>query len=171
MGLPDSVRTLTQYRAALQRFWGFHQPVEAALARLDWGGFSFEPRRRAWLAEADLRALGMAGAEIESLPRCRTELPAGPAAAWGVLYVLEGSTLGGKVIRRALEQRLGDQVVRATRFFDDRQRPSGSLWRSFLAELERRIVSPAERLEALAGAEATFSAMIGWFAADGWRAR
>jgi len=169
VGLPDSVRTLTEYRAVLQRFWGFHDPVEAALARLDWGGFDYEPRRRAWLAAADLLALGSGVEEIERLPRWQAALPAGSAAAWGALYVLEGSTLGGRVIRRSLERSLGGQIAGAARFFDDRAGQGGQLWREFVQELERRVRAPDERAQALLGAEATFRGMIDWFGAGNWR--
>ena len=93
------------YRAFLARWHGFHRVAEPRLdawhvrARLlDW-----PPRRKLRLLEDDLRALGVGREQVRRLPVC-PDVPAvgGTATALGVLYVVEGSTLGGAVLRRRL---------------------------------------------------------------------
>ena len=161
VGLPERATTVAEYRMALERFWGFHAPLEAALAERDWRGFDFDARRRADEAAADLRALGAGGPD--GLPQWRAVRPSSEAEAFGVLYVLEGSTLGGRVIRRGLDARLGSQVAGAARFFDGRGTAGGRLWREFLVVLDERVRAPEQRAAAVQGARATFQAMIDWF--------
>jgi heme oxygenase len=131
---------------------------------VNWGDFDFADRRRAPRARADLLALGASGAEIDGLPLCGPPVVSSSERAWGALYVLEGSTLGGRIIRRELQSRLGPQIAQASAFFDGRAGEGGPLWRSFLQALEQRVRTPAERSAAQAGAERTFQAMIDWFA-------
>jgi heme oxygenase len=161
VGLPERVTTVAEYRVVLERFWGFHAPLEAALAERDWRGFDFERRRRAHEAAADLAALGER--DLEGLPLWEGYRPGSEAEAFGVLYVLEGSTLGGRVIRRGLDARLGAQVAGATRFFDGRGRTGAKLWREFLTTLDVRVRTTEERAAAVHGAQAAFQAMIDWF--------
>ena len=88
----------------LERLLGVHLPLEAALDRLWRAGrleVSWPPRRRAHLIRADLLALGRTPAQVAALPLCpAVPLPATATQAWGVLYLLDGATLGGAVIRR-----------------------------------------------------------------------
>ena len=49
----------------------------------------------------------------------------------GCLYVLEGSTLGGQFILRALQERLGLSPDREARFFASYGKHVGSMWKSF----------------------------------------
>ncbi|WP_236960507.1 biliverdin-producing heme oxygenase [Methylobacterium durans] len=100
LGWDARVATLSGYRDLLARFHGFHAAYEPAIAEaLREPGFFEERRRIDWLS-ADLRHLGLDAAAIGRLPRVATPRIAGPAAALGTLYVLEGSTLGGQVIGR-----------------------------------------------------------------------
>lgn len=56
------------------------------------------------------------------------------AAAFGALYVLEGSRLGGQVLARMAEASADDGVRGATRYF--RHGQGAGLWRSFIEALE-----------------------------------
>jgi heme oxygenase len=163
VGLPASVGDVEDYRRVLARFWGFHEPLETALAEVAWGGFDFERRRRAAWAAADLQALGLSTEAIARLPRRPATRPSSVEEAWGVLYVLEGSTLGGRVIRRALQPVIGPELARACRFFDGRGAEGGALWRAFLAALEAGVATEGGRSAAQKGAEGAFRDMIDWF--------
>ncbi|MDF8335238.1 biliverdin-producing heme oxygenase [Novosphingobium cyanobacteriorum] len=93
----------------------------------------------------DLMALGQA--PPQTLP---FTLPAGPAARWGALYVLEGSRLGGAMLRRHLPEGA------PSAFFDARHAPGR--WQAFLGRLDASGCSPSWRTGALSGAHATFAA-------------
>lgn len=56
------------------------------------------------------------------------------AEAFGVLYVLEGSRLGGQVLARMAEESADAEVRGATRYF--RHGARAGHWRSFLGKLE-----------------------------------
>ena len=157
MGLPHAVRSLADYRRVLERFWGFHTGVEAMLARAAVPAAA--SRDRAPAARADLRRLGATEAEIARLPTATPRPVDGAAEALGVLYVLEGSRLGGRVIRRDLERRLGPDIATAGSFFGG---PSPD-WRAFVARLDRELAD-GPRLERAQGAAArTFEDFIVWF--------
>jgi heme oxygenase len=131
-------RTATQagYRALLTRFYGFHRVWEAAVAPLIADRAFFDPRRRTGLLARDLRALGLDRREIASLPAC-TPLMALPnrAAALGAMYVVEGSTLGGAIISRHVQRRLGLGPHTGCAYFGAYGKATGAMWRSFCARL------------------------------------
>jgi heme oxygenase len=68
----------------------------------------FRDRCKTELLPMDLAALGLEPDEIEALPQCRPLMPLpAPEAVLGSMYVVEGSTLGGTIIAREVERRLG----------------------------------------------------------------
>jgi heme oxygenase len=92
------------YHSILGRFWGIIAPLEEAL---DGAGVPLDDwaeRRKAPLLVADLP-------DVTALPRCH-DLPAlgGHDAVLGCLYVLEGSTLGGRHVAAHVEATLGPVV-------------------------------------------------------------
>ena len=110
---PRSVAVLSEsvsaasYLDLLQHFYGFYAPLEQQLARLQWLhiGFNYDARRKLPGLEADLRFLGV---DRATLPLC-PNVPSitSLAQAVGTLYVIEGATLGGQIIRRHLQSKLG----------------------------------------------------------------
>lgn len=148
-------------RGVLGRFLGFHRTWEAAVAPLiasetgddpAW----FVPRRRTDALEHDLALLHVAPAEIAALP-APPVLPwlADADAAWGSLYVMEGSTLGGQVIARALRE----HGVEGLLYFDGRGREAGPMWRDLRTRLDART---GDATRVVAGADAAFEALREW---------
>ena len=151
------------YAALLRRLLGFHRAAEAALDRAPslapWG-IDLPGRRRAWLIEADLAALGAPAAPpaLAPLPPLDTA-----ARALGCLYVTEGSTLGGRQLARALDGLLPPGPA-GRRFLLGHGAAHAAMWRSCCQALEACGADPARRAEMLAAAEATFAAFEAWFA-------
>ncbi|WP_199698674.1 biliverdin-producing heme oxygenase [Deinococcus cavernae] len=84
--------TLEQYAAVLRAFAGVVLPLERRLAALPWpAALDYPARRHTPALQADLGALGLSAPEFALPDTLATTLP----AAYGTLYVLEGSTLGG----------------------------------------------------------------------------
>lgn len=165
MALDERCRDREGYRALLERLLGIYVPLEAALTRIDWSRTSIGPDRLAkaeWL-RADLHFLGLAPARIGELPLAGA-LPEirGVAQGLGVLYVLEGATLGGQLTLRRLEPALGVTASAGARFFASWGREVGPRWRAFVAELERygRVPADVERMER--AAIATFACFEAW---------
>ncbi|MEA1071614.1 biliverdin-producing heme oxygenase [Sphingomonas sp. LY160] len=114
----------------------------ASLVITDW-----DSRRRSTLLLGDLEALGLT-------PPAPCEPPAydSEAAIWGGAYVLEGSRLGGALLKR-------DVPGKMPRTFLDAPSPKGS-WRHFIADLERNLVSDVQRNLAGQKAVETFACFM-----------
>lgn len=130
--------TLDEYRALLLRFHGFYAPLEERLRRVPgWEAVGVSPveRSKAPLLAADLRALGVP--EPRDVPAC-PGLPAvdGLPRALGCMYVLEGATLGGQLIRRQLARTLGIAPGSGCAFFASYGAEVGPMWKAFTAALE-----------------------------------
>ncbi|RYY93647.1 MAG: biliverdin-producing heme oxygenase, partial [Chitinophagaceae bacterium] len=83
------------YAQLLRSFYGFYAPLETAIEeRLPAGLLpDLGLRRKAALLLSDLEALGK---PVAGIPLCAAPSLDSPDAALGALYVLEGSTLGGR---------------------------------------------------------------------------
>lgn len=113
-------------------FHRLHSAADAGLAPLLAGspGLDYRRRRRLPLLRADLASL-----RVRPGPRPAPPSPTCQAEAMGMLYVLEGSTLGAQVIRRDLARAGAD--FRGLSFLDPYGAETGAMWRSFLAVLTR----------------------------------
>jgi len=153
--------TLERYRGIVERFYGFHQPWEAALKPLlaeHLPGF-LEERSKVPKILEDLAFLGSKPAKLpvcKKLPNC-LQWP----KLLGALYVTEGATLGGQIISRQLEQLLGLSPRRGTAFFSSYGMQVGSMWRSFCATLLANVSQEKEEL-AIDAARQTFLCMHRW---------
>ena len=139
------------YIDLLTRLYGFHRPFERAAAA-DLAGAG-----RADMIVADLTALG---AGVDGLPMCADGMIAtDEPSLLGALYVVEGSTLGGVPIARALGKHYAENQRRFFLGYGERQ---GAMWRALVARLET--LAGDERAEdaAIASALATFARFEDW---------
>ena len=153
-----------RYAALIRRWYGFHAVLEPRLDRwheqsgvLDW-----PPRRKLALLRADLAALGVRARGVHEIPHC-PGVPLVPTSsqALGVLYVVEGATLGGAV----LDRRLGrSRVPSAARHFLSSYRDDvGPAWERFRTATTRWVAGdPAREDAVVAAALGTFAALRSW---------
>ncbi len=78
------------------------------------------------------------------------------AGFMGALYVMEGSTLGGRFIARHVEQVLGLEPGRGDAYFQGHGEATGSLWRETTAAIAE--VPEAQAEVVIAAAKRTFAA-------------
>jgi heme oxygenase len=120
----------------IRRYAALHIPADAVLepylAEIE--GLDMTTRRR-----TPLLAKFVGGAPLPKFPH-----PGSRAAALGMLYVLEGSTLGGRLILRMLADRGCSDPDLA--FLDPYGHDTGSRWRSFLSVLSREVANDDERI-------------------------
>jgi heme oxygenase len=142
------------YRALLVRLYGFHLAFEAA------AGIASE--RSAWLRE-DLATLDLDDRALASVPRCSAPMTLDtPARRLGALYVVEGSSLGGRPLARSLEALLGPGA-RGRHFFLGRGADTSAAWHLFLERLASLLTStPSAAQEAVAAAVASFGIFEEW---------
>lgn len=141
--------TRAAYGRVLRAYHAFYAWIEAALVDYETRAtpaFRYSPRLKLPQLAADLAALGLA---------CPPALEAPPPALasdaeyLGACYVLEGSTLGGRVIAAQLGPRLGLEPARGLSFFLCYGAEADARWSEFGAALER-CAPEAERVTASA---------------------
>ncbi|WP_119155029.1 biliverdin-producing heme oxygenase [Caldimonas tepidiphila] len=158
----DGPLTRERYAEILRGFAAFLLPWERQMAAglpASWRPF-FEARRRAARLAQDLRALG----EDPSLPPAPVRLPRTDtlARALGSLYVIEGSTLGARIIGPRLQAGLGVTPQAGGSYFAGHGEHTGTMWRDFRQALAELPPGPAWD-EAAEAARQTFAGLIGVF--------
>ncbi|MDP1028512.1 biliverdin-producing heme oxygenase [Sphingomonas sp. KR1UV-12] len=114
--------------------------AEAVLARHD--------ELPAWRERTSLLAADLADLDLSTPVPLPFTLPERPGAAWGALYVIEGSRLGGTMLARGVPAALPSRYLAARHL-------SGE-WRALLAAIDARGADAVWRDGLLAGAHATF---------------
>ncbi len=158
------------YRSLMTQFHDFycvHDPLLDASCRLhsmERLGFIYAPR--SGILGRDLAALEGRAARPASVGPAPPNLETAGSLA-GVLYVLEGSMLGGGVLSRAVGAlpavtgETGDGYWRWCRDL------GASRWAMTCAMIERLSTSGAARSDMISGARAAFATFAGWL--GGWR--
>lgn len=132
--------------------WPLERELKAAdVAHVlpDW-----DERSRSAALGADLEDLGIPCPPVSPSPRLE-----GEAFLFGVLYVLEGSRLGARLLTRQILATGDPQLHRATRYL--RHGEGKPLWQTFLARLESSIAVRSAPERAVAGAIAAFACFAG----------
>lgn len=140
-----------------------HAALDAPLR--DW----FASRSRRCLLRRDLAQLHDGQDDREhARPVCHQAVSqidvVGPAAAFGSIYVLEGSALGGQVIARAARGTLGLGPENGAAYFNGHDRHTAARWAEFRVLLEVKVgPGPAACRQACNAACQTFDALIATF--------
>lgn len=155
------------YRTLLAGLWGFHAGLEPQLAVFDWAaaGIDLAPRLRQDELEADLDQLGLdavARAELPIIAKSALPQLGSHAAAFGCLYVLEGSTLGGRVISRMIAASLGYGRTSGAGYYAGNSERTGVMWQAFVAALNAALLTADHRVAARTAALATFDTLGDW---------
>lgn len=155
--------TLENYATYLKKLYGFvkgyEEKVFPVLAQYI---NDVDTRRKTALLESDLQALGFSSEQIAALPVYNYPNPQSVAQAFGAMYVLEGSTLGGNIIYKRLNHLI--QVDKDTngKYFTAYGETSGLKWKTFVEAFANYVVDNNAQQETIDSASATFSAMDKW---------
>jgi heme oxygenase len=163
------------YRQRLEQFYGFYAPLEKALREGfaenadPEGEFGFSPAARSALASRlnktnhlrqDLEYLGV---PTGVLPLCRDLPPMGTQAeVLGCLYVLEGATLGGRMITQHVRSALGITPTTGGRFFEGYGDGTGSMWQGMRQLLVAGSPDTQTENAIVTNAISTFACLRGW---------
>jgi len=148
LDLLDDHLTLARWREALGTLLRVVEPLEAALDRTPPPIDDWPARRRAALLRHD------AGDPERVPPPPALPDVALPSPAMGALYVLEGSTLGGRHVARHVRRVLGGGA--GVRWFTAYGDDTATRWATF-----RVAASAGHDLDAMVeGAAATFDALL-----------
>jgi heme oxygenase (biliverdin-IX-beta and delta-forming) len=175
LDLMSTSLTREGYRQRLEQFYGFYAPLEGALqARrhqaASQSGEAALPRgthaalvarltKTAHLRQ-DLKCLGVSTGDLplcRDLPPLRTQ-----AEVLGCLYVLEGATLGGRMITQHVQATFGITPATGGSFFEGYGADTGKMWQT----MRQLLVFGAPDLHSentmVANAIATFACLRLW---------
>ncbi len=147
----------------LGRLHGFWRAAEAGLDAwaaehaVDAAAVTWPSRRRAALFAADLAELGAA----PPLPVPELPVLPGTGAALGRMYVLEGSTMGGRFIDRHLGT-LPDLAGTRLRAFSPYGAETGAMWHGFRQAVRAHVADGGEPAAVVTAARGTFQALAAW---------
>ena len=127
-----------RYLTAMARVYGGLEPplfavVAAELPDAAVAALCLRPKYPALLA--DLAANGLAPPVLAAAPLTADPHPATLSTALGGLYVLEGATLGGRIIVRQLRRLLGERLV-GDAFMDFHGDQASAVWKGFSQALD-----------------------------------
>lgn len=163
--------TIAAYAELIRRFYGFIKPWEDQLRSLLPEALMplFANRyKTAWLWQ-DLTILDSLSGSVsrpsggsisilcETLPDMSTT-----ARLLGSAYVIEGSSLGGRIITSHLAHHFGSDGAVPYRYFQCYGSKTGSMWKSYLAALAASIPRK-DYPEALDASAQTFVCLTRWF--------
>jgi heme oxygenase len=153
---------LYDYKNLLSKLLSFYEGVEKDLnSRKDLPeNLEWELRQKTKLLKNDLHALNLTSSEIitnRHLPPMRTL-----AEVFGVLYVLEGSTMGGQMLAKHFIKKLGIDANSGGSFFSAYGRETMPMWKKFIYSLDSHVITQLEKDEALNSAKKTFLNLGTW---------
>jgi heme oxygenase len=109
----------------------------------------------------DLQLTGMPLAEIEQLPVCEFRF-SNVGEALGIMYVLEGSTLGGKVLYKHIHKVLGLDELTGASFFWGYGTDTGNMWKNFIHALSEYAITRDAEQDVISSAAQTFNIIDEW---------
>lgn len=116
-------------------------------------------RTKAHFIDADLKALEVDTTGTHSRPLTRNLKEISTGFALGMMYVVEGSSLGGRVILKNITAALGHDGEKGASYFAGYGGQTGSTWRTFLAALTDYESQNDAGDEIIAGANFTFDSI------------
>jgi len=153
------IGSVSGYVSLLHTFFGFYYPVELSIAAFIKPDIlpDIAQRRNSLLIQKDLQAL-----EVSTRVSCAPEIPEirSIPQALGALYVLEGSTLGGRMIRKMLLSHPHITIPEnALQFFNGYGAETGQRWK-LVQDTLNRFEKDAD--EILKSANNTFALFTRW---------
>lgn len=167
--LPQSLGTLADIERVLATFWGYYAALDSLLKQAPTGDLPTDiterPLRSLVLAH-DLDKLGSKVTQCRETSLC-SNLPLANTVyrQWGIRYVVEGSALGGMIIRaHMLRQPQLAPWADKIQFFNIYGTDTARQWNAFQSEIVKLDPNPAEEAQAIEAAKGVFATLRNWFA-------
>lgn len=120
-------------------------------------------RRKTQLLEVDLIESSQKTNSLPVIPfGILTAQYDNPSKAWGGMYVLEGSTLGGQIITRHLQRILGKGIESKINYLAPYGAHTGIMWKNFLHYFSEVATVICDEEEIIDSAIQTFSLLDNW---------
>ncbi|ARP86753.1 biliverdin-producing heme oxygenase [Bordetella genomosp. 9] len=160
--------TYEDYIAYLAALCGWLQPLEASLWARPWPPALQAARRRDKAAriQRDFEAARAAGMRVPAVPMCPAlpDVTGSQAYALGVMYVIEGSQLGGRMMAKRFA---AAWPAHRFHYLDGYGPDLGALWKDFTSFLASALRGPEDVNQAVAGACDAFDTLTDWLRRQG----
>lgn len=157
----------SDYSQLLMALLGYYRRVDSCLKSLselqEWLPDLSQRSKTHWL-ENDLSVLGISEEVISRMPLCQGLPPINCVpSALGCLYMLEGLTLGGRIVGGHMDQLLGIGPTNGGAFFQGHGDETGAMWRVFGERMAAAVnmLGPVEAT-IVASARVTFESLGRW---------
>ncbi len=148
------------YRDHLRFLLSFHQPLEDRLKSIEGLAERVPSLDLRWKTDKLRSDLGAEGAATPEAPHEMLPPTDTPGRAMGVLYVLEGATLGAHSLLKELRKHGVVPGPYGESYMESYGQNARDMWRSFCQALEE--IDDSEVELAAAGARATFESLADW---------
>jgi len=118
-----------------------------------------DERNKSHLLHKDLEKLGVTTKSNTQKPMSASLENTSKAFALGIMYVVEGSSLGGRVILKNINAALGHDIETGASYFGGYAGQTGSYWKNFLGMLTQYEAANNNADEIIAGADYAFKAI------------
>ena len=162
VGRMKAIRTTQDYINLLQLFYSYFGGLEKLIDQhLDKSILpDYDQRRKSASLAHDITTLGGMPQELASgasLPQISNALQ-----AMAALYVIEGSTLGGKFISKMIAQQLKITDSAGLSFFNSYGDNTDAMWNIFKSTLDNQSTQPQENMLVIQAANDTFARFKAW---------
>ncbi|MFD1256781.1 biliverdin-producing heme oxygenase [Mucilaginibacter terrae] len=157
-----AIRSLQDYIGLLQIFYSYFGGLEEQIDQYITAAElpDYQQRRKSAALVKDIEDLGgtpVKKASGGSLPTIKNTLQ-----AYAAMYVIEGSTLGGKIISKMMAQQLRITDDKGLSFFSGYGDNTGTMWEKFKQVLNLQSKSAYEESEIINTANQTFIKFKNW---------
>jgi heme oxygenase (biliverdin-IX-beta and delta-forming) len=157
-----SIRSKDEYAELLQLFYTYFGGLEDSINRYISAAHlsDYAQRRKTEALATDIKDLGglpRPKAGGSDLPQLQNHLQ-----AFGALYVIEGSTLGGQIISKMMAKQLNLQEDTGLGFFKGYGEASMQMWETFKQALNAQAGTAADEETVIKAADETFKKFELW---------
>jgi heme oxygenase len=153
---------LAHYQAYISRMYGVVAGCEKTVFPVLLSVFpDLQKREKSMLIVNDLKITGLADMGLRQLPVCNFTFST-IAEALGIMYVLEGSTLGGKVLYKNIHKSLGLDSTSGASFFWGYGTETGNMWKGFISRFSDYVITNNCEQEVISSAIQTFKTIDEW---------
>jgi heme oxygenase len=162
IGRMKAIRSIADYTNLLQLFYTYFGGLELVINQyINQADLpDYELRRKTEALAQDIKDLGgqpQPLADKQALPNIQNSLQ-----AYAALYVIEGSTLGGKIISKMMAQQLGVNNSKGFSFFNGYGENTENMWETFKNALNAKAKTVGEENDIIITANQTFTMFKKW---------
>ena len=155
--------TVEIYKRIIAKFYTYFLPLEKKITPFFADNKyvpDFSSRRKASHLQHDLQHYNIS---LETLDFC-TNLPDinNQSQAFGALYVLEGSTLGGRFISKKINETIGATPDAGAKFYNGYGSETGAYWKTFCGHLSSYAQDQSYHFDIIETANSTFLKLNSW---------